>query len=135
MERGILRKAEISVRMIPMKGAKTMNKLRFVAAVASLAASVAVLYGDSYDSYVHLNAKEGPTNPSFFDNTSGHWQKKNEEGVFQAVAEGPHSGEKYYVPTGSYLATSNVIATAASPVFANTSCAACVKNGARSVTR
>jgi hypothetical protein len=99
-----------------MKGAKTMNKLRFVAAVASLAASVAVLYGDSYDSYVHLNAKEGPTNPSFFDNTSGHWQKKNEEGVFQAVAEGPHSGEKYYVPTGSYLATSNVIATAASPI-------------------
>ena len=93
-----------------------MNKLHFVASVASLAASVAVLYGDSYDSYVHLKAKETALDPSFFGNASGHWQKKNAEGVFEAEAEGPHAGEKYYVPSGSFLATSNVTASANAPV-------------------
>ena len=93
-----------------------MNKLHFVASVASLAASVAVLHGDSYDSYVHLKAKETALDPSFFGNASGHWQKKNAEGVFEAEAEGPHAGEKYYVPSGSTLTTSNVTATIEAPV-------------------
>ena len=78
-------------------------------AVAACAFSVA-LAGD-YDDYVQLTGDDTVTSSSFFDNAAGRWKKN---GVVEV--EGPHAGEKYYVPANRVLTTSNVTANASSPI-------------------
>ena len=79
----------------------------------TFAASEAVA---AYEDYVQLTADD-PANgatSSFFENTSERWKKS---GVTEA--QGPHLGEKYYVPYTSptrILATSNVTASTANPI-------------------
>lgn len=95
-----------------------MKKLKTAAVAGSVAVLVSIAgnAADNYDSYVHLKVTDTTGKSSFFDNTSGHWQKKNAEGEFQIEAEGPHPGEKYYVPKDMILTTSNVTATAGNPI-------------------
>ena len=78
-------------------------------AVVACAFSVA-LAGD-YDDYVQLSGDDTSSSSSFFENTAGRWMKN---GVVEA--EGPHAGEKYYVPANRVLTTSNVTAKAESPI-------------------
>ena len=73
-------------------------------------------WGDTYDDYVQLQVDDSASMSSFFDNANSHWQKKNAQGEFEVVDRGPHAGERYYVPANRILATSNVTATAGSPI-------------------
>lgn len=95
-----------------------MKKLKTAAVAGSVAVLVSIAgnAADNYDSYVHLKVTDTTSKSSFFDNTLGHWQKKNAEGEFQIEAEGPHPGDKYYVPKDMILTTSNVTATAGNPI-------------------
>lgn len=78
---------------------------------AVVACAFSVALAGAYDDYVQLTGKDSATSSSFFDNAAGRWKKN---GVVEA--EGPHAGEKYYVPADSVLTTSNVTATAGSPI-------------------
>ena len=70
-------------------------------------------FADEYDSYVRLTTKDSaPANgsgvgSSFYSNDTRHWKKN---GVVEE--QGPHAGEKYYVPAGMILTTSNYTASA-----------------------
>ena len=78
-------------------------------AVAACAFSAAI--AGAYDDYVQLTGDDTSSSSSFFENSAGRWKKN---GVVEA--EGPHAGEKYYVPAERILTTSNVTAKAASPI-------------------
>ena len=92
------------------KGAKFWGRGRLAAfAVVCMVEGFAM--AGAYDDYVQLTSNDKADSSSFFENAAGRWKKN---GVVEA--EGPHAGEKYYVPTDRVLTTSNVTANAGSPI-------------------
>ena len=90
-------------------------KFKVVCGMVTMAAMLSS-WGSTYDDYVQLQVDDTTSMSSFFDNANSHWQKKNAQGEFEVVDRGPHAGERYYVPASRILATSNVTATAGSPI-------------------
>ena len=87
-----------------------------VCACTLLAVVPYALNAAAYDDYVQLRVSdEGGVSSSFVDNDAGHWQKKDGDGTFVVEAEGPHPGEKYYVPSKNILMTPSGTGAAGNP--------------------
>lgn len=89
-----------------------MGKSMMLALLVPIAA-VAVA-AENYDDYVWLKEKDTTTTSSFFD--KGNWKKKGQDGSWVAEQQGPHTGEKYYVPNDMTLSTSNKTGSAKNPI-------------------
>ena len=86
--------------------------------ISVLTASFALIASaGEYDSYVWLSSSDDASSSSFFDNANKRWKKKGPDGNYlDPELQGPHAGEKYYVPTDVVFATSNVVASAGNPI-------------------
>jgi hypothetical protein len=77
-----------------------MKRLMISALVVSIAAAAEVTAGE-YDDYVWLSSSDSTSSSSFFDNANKRWKKKGPDGNFlDPESQGPHAGEKYYIPKG-----------------------------------
>ena len=96
-----------------------MKRLMISALVVSIAAAAAVTAGE-YDDYVWLKETDGAKSSSFFNNSNGRWKKKGPDGSWVAEEQGPHAGERYYIPKGEEeriaLTTPDEKGSAASPI-------------------
>ena len=93
-----------------------MKRLMISALVVSIAAAAAVTAGE-YDDYVWLSSSDSASSSSFFDNTNNRWKKKGPDGNFlDPESQGPHEGEKYYVPADKILTTSNKTGSVEKPI-------------------
>lgn len=93
-----------------------MTDKRIVCACALLAAASSAM-ADTYDDYVQLRVSDDAgVSSSFVDNDAGHWQKKDGDGTFVVETEGPHPGERYYVPSSKVLMLPSVAGSAANPI-------------------
>ena len=92
-----------------------MRRLIMSAIVVSIVA-VTASAADEYDSYVWLSSSDSATSSSFFNNDNKRWVKKDHSGAFVAETQGPHAGEKYYIPGSKILTTPNATGSANSPI-------------------
>ena len=85
-------------------------------AIAVTLATASSVMAAAYDDYVQLRVNDDDKVSSFVNNEAGHWQKKDGSGTFVVEAEGPHPGDRYYVPSPRKLALPAGNGTAANPV-------------------
>jgi len=85
-----------------------MKRLMISALVVSIAAAAEVTAVE-YDDYVWLTETDDAKSSSFFNNSNGRWKKKDQDGSWVAEQQGPHAGERYYIPSNKItLFTSNL---------------------------
>ena len=87
-----------------------------MSAIAVSIVAVTASAADEYDSYVWLSSSDSATSSSFFNNDNKRWVKKDHSGAFVAETQGPHAGEKYYIPGSKILTTPNATGSANSPI-------------------
>jgi hypothetical protein len=92
-----------------------MGRLIMSAMVVSIVA-VTASASDEYDSYVWLSSSDSASSSSFLNNDNERWQKKGSDGTFTVETQGPHKGEKYYVPADKVLTTPNATGNVNSPI-------------------
>ena len=90
-------------------------RMSMILALAVSVAAVAVA-AENYDDYVWLKESDTVQSSSFFNNENKRWQKKDLNGNWVVEGQGPHEGEKYYVPADILLTTPNESASAGNSI-------------------